>query len=202
MNWLKRHWFDILLAIVIIIGTIYGFSSGGPAVENVPDVYVIRLDGEVEYALYDFISAGIEEAERRKAEAVLIEIATFGGRVDAMTDIGEAITTAKVPVYTFVRGKALSAGAYIALSGKKIVMTPEAVMGASEPRDQSNQPVTDEKVLSAMRGLFRAAASARIRFSGVKVCMTARPGFSARPQRPTTCVISEKVSSKLRKSSL
>ena len=161
MNWLKRHWFDILLAIVIIIGTIYGFSSGGPAVENVPDVYVIRLDGEVEYALYDFISAGIEEAERRKAEAVLIEIATFGGRVDAMTDIGEAITTAKVPVYTFVRGKALSAGAYIALSGKKIVMTPEAVMGASEPRDQSNQPVTDEKVLSAMRGLFRAAASAR-----------------------------------------
>jgi membrane-bound serine protease (ClpP class) len=161
MNWLKRHWFDILLAIAIIVVTFFGFRSGGPAVENVPDVYVIRLDGDVEYALYDFISDGIKEAEQRKAEAVLIEIATFGGRVDAMTDIGEVIATSKVPVYTFVRGKALSAGAYIALSGKKIVMTPEAVMGASEPRDASNQPVTDEKVMSAMRGLFRAAANAR-----------------------------------------
>lgn len=161
MNWLKRHWFDVILIIVTILFSFYGFRHGGPAVEARPDVVVIRLDGEIESALADFIRKSIHDAERQKAKAVLVEIATFGGRIDAMTDIGEAISTAKVPVYTYVRGKALSAGAFIALSGKKLIMTSEAVMGASEPRTLDNKKVEDEKVYASVRGLFRATAEAR-----------------------------------------
>lgn len=161
MKWLKRHWLDILLFVATALFSFYGFHSGGPAVESHPDVVVIRLDGEVENALADFIQKSIREAEKGKAKAVLVEITTFGGRIDAMTDIGEAISTAGIPVHTFVRGKALSAGAYIALSGKKIIMTSEAVMGASEPRTADNRKVDDEKVYASLRGLFRAAAEAR-----------------------------------------
>lgn len=161
MTWLKKHWFDVLLVLAIAAATLYSFRSGGPVAESAPDVVILRLDGDVEYAVADFIADGIRDAERRSADAVLIEIATFGGRIDAMTDIGEAISTARIPVHTFVRGKALSAGAYIALSGKKLVMNPESVMGASEPRTADNRKVEDEKVLASMRGLFRAVAEAR-----------------------------------------
>lgn len=161
MKWFRNHWFDIVLAMAVAAVTYFGFKAGGPVSGPPADVVILRLDGEVEQALAGFIEQGIAEAEHDHARAVLIEIATFGGNVDAMSDIGDIMTTARVPVYTFVRGKALSAGAFLALSGRKVIMTPEAVMGASEPRTADNRRVTDRKTMAAMRGMFRALAEAR-----------------------------------------
>ena len=53
----------------------------------------------------DFLERGLKEAEDRKAGAVLIELNTFGGFVDAMTEIADLITGSRLPVYIYIRGE-------------------------------------------------------------------------------------------------
>jgi membrane-bound serine protease (ClpP class) len=64
-----------------------------------------------------------------------------------------------VPVYAFVNPRAYSAGAMIALSAKGIYMNPAGVIGAATPVDGSGTKAP-EKIVSAMRGEFRALAEA------------------------------------------
>lgn len=128
-------------------------------------LYVVPLKGTVSGGMADFLERGIREAEDRRAQAVLVELNTFGGLVDAMTEIADLITGSRLPVYVYIEGRAISAGAYIALSGKKIVMSPDAVMGASQPRTAEGEEVP-EKEMAAMRTMFRAAAEARAQRTG------------------------------------
>ena len=61
-----------------------------------------------------------------------------------MAEIADAMTGAKFPFMCLFR-EAISAGAYIALSGERIVMSPDAVMGASQPRTANGQPVPEKR---------------------------------------------------------
>ena len=131
-------------------------------------LYLITLKGAVSGGMADFLERGLKEAEDRKAEAVLIELNTFGGFVDAMTEIADLITGSRLPVYIYIRGRAISAGAYIALSGQKIIMAPDAVIGASQPRTVEGQEAP-EKEMAAMKKMFRAAAEARAERTGVEL---------------------------------
>ena len=65
-----------------------------------------------------------------------------------------------MPVYAFVNPRAYSAGALIALAAKRIYMRPGAVLGAATPVDGQGTKAS-EKMVSAMRGEFRALAEAR-----------------------------------------
>lgn len=128
--------------------------------ETSPPVYVIPVEGDITGGMADFLRRAVKEAEQNKAQAILVEISTFGGGLDAMKEMGEILDEVDIPIYTFVKGKAISAGAYIALAGDKIVMTPAAVMGASQPRTREGKAVA-EKELSATRKIFRAQAEHR-----------------------------------------
>src|SRR5690554_4373662 len=136
--------------------------------EDANTLYLITLKGAVSGGMADFLKRGLREAEDRRAEAVMVELNTFGGFVDAMTEIADLITGSRLPVYIYIRGRAISAGAYIALSGHKIIMAPDAVMGASQPRTLEGQEVP-EKEMAAMRKMFRAAAEARAERTGVQL---------------------------------
>lgn len=136
--------------------------------EKANTLYLITLKGAVSGGMADFLERGLKEAEDRKAGAVLIELNTFGGFVDAMTEIADLITGSRLPVYIYIRGRAISAGAYIALSGQKIIMAPDAVMGASQPRTVEGQEAP-EKEMAAMKKMFRAAAEARAERTGTKL---------------------------------
>ena len=94
------------------------------------------------------------------AKAVYLDIDTPGGRVDAAERIADAVGASPVPVYAFVNPRAYSAGALIALSAKAIYMRPGAVLGAATPVDGQGVRAS-EKMVSAMRGEFRALAEAR-----------------------------------------
>jgi membrane-bound serine protease (ClpP class) len=136
--------------------------------ETSPPVYVIPVKGDLTGGMADFVRRAVTEAKREKACAILVEISTFGGSVDAMKEIGEILAEVELPVYTFVNGKAISAGAYIALAGDKILMTPAAVMGASQPRTVQGKEVP-EKEMSAIRKIFRAQAEARAARTGLEL---------------------------------
>lgn len=124
--------------------------------------HVVRVpvSGTVEMGLAPFIERTIEEAEAAGAAAVILEIETPGGRVDAAERITSAISRAELPVYAYVNLHAYSAGAMIALATERVFMRDGGVMGAATPVDGSGTKGS-EKIVSAMRARMRALAEAR-----------------------------------------
>lgn len=125
-----------------------------------PVVYRVPVTGVVEMGLAPFISRSISEAESAGATAVVLDIDTPGGRVDAAQQISDAIADAEVPVYAYVNRRALSAGALIALATDGVYMRTGSTIGAATPITGDGQTAS-EKIVSAMRSEFRALAEAR-----------------------------------------
>ncbi|KAB2838762.1 MAG: nodulation protein NfeD, partial [Melioribacteraceae bacterium] len=120
-------------------------------------IYQGIIEGEIDLGLAPYVKRVIEEAEKNNADAVVFKINTFGGRVDAATQIKDAILNSKVLTIAFIDKRAISAGALISLSCVKIVMVPGASIGASTVVDQTGQKQS-EKYQSYMRSEMRATA--------------------------------------------
>lgn len=120
-------------------------------------VYLGKIDSEIDLGLAPYISRVISEAEKANADAVIFTINTFGGRVDAATQIKDAILNSKIKTVAFINNRAISAGALIALSCNKIIMVPGSLIGAATVVDQSGQKV-GEKYQSYMRSEMRSTA--------------------------------------------
>ncbi len=148
----------ILLMLLWLTG-IPGLLSPPVAASGTPPVYVITLDGAVEKGLFRYLNRAFQEAERDGASAIILEINTYGGLIDAAADISDLIMNSPVPVYAFVRYRAISAGAYLALSCRKLYMAPGSTIGAAEPRSLlgGDEPV-DEKTLSAWESEMKTVA--------------------------------------------
>lgn len=130
-------------------------------------VYVVPIEGIIDLGLAPFVQRVINEAEKSGAAAVVLEINTFGGRVDAAVQIRDTLLRAKVPTIALVNKRAISAGALISLAAGKIVMADGGTIGAATPVQAgapgaAAQPV-DEKTVSYMRKEFRATAESRKR---------------------------------------
>ena len=135
-------------------------SAAATAAAGQEHVVRVPVSGTVEMGLAPFIERTIEEAEADGAAAVVLEIETPGGRVDAAERITSAISRAELPVYAYVNLHAYSAGAMIALATERVFMRDGAVMGAATPVDGSGTKGS-EKIVSAMRARMRALAEAR-----------------------------------------
>ena len=123
-------------------------------------VYRIPVQGVIELGLAPYVERGLREAARQNASAVILELETPGGRVDAAQRVVRALQDSKVPTYAFVNQHAFSAGAFIALATDGIYMRPGSVMGAATPVDGSGTKAP-EKIVSAMRSEMRALAQLR-----------------------------------------
>ncbi|HSW29946.1 MAG TPA: NfeD family protein [Longimicrobiales bacterium] len=144
----------VALAATLGVVTLPGLSQGpGP-------VYLVPVTGTIELGIAPFIERSLEEAAAAGAAAVILDLDTPGGRVDAAERISDAIRDSKVPVYAFVNRRAFSAGALIALSTQQVYMRPGSVMGAVTPVDGTGTKAS-EKIVSAMRSEMRALAEAR-----------------------------------------
>jgi membrane-bound serine protease (ClpP class) len=128
-------------------------------------VYVIPIEGVIDLGLAPFLSRTISEAEKSGAAAVLLNINTFGGRVDAAVAMRDALLNAPVRTIAFVNQRAISAGALIALACETLVMTKGGTIGAATPvlSGGGETRATDEKTVSYVRKEFRATAETRNR---------------------------------------
>ena len=99
-----------------------------------------------------FCREGDAEAVEAGAALILVELNTFGGRVDAATEIRDTLIDAKVPTAAYVTERAWSAGALIALAAETIWMAPGSSIGAAQPVP------ADEKTVSALRAEFESTA--------------------------------------------
>lgn len=123
-------------------------------------VYLIPVTGVIELGLAPFIARSLREAEAAGAEAVVLELNTPGGRVDAAQNIVDAVERSTIPTYAFVNPRAFSAGAMIALAADRVYMRSGAVMGAATPVSGQGEKAP-EKIVSAMRSEMRGLAERR-----------------------------------------
>jgi membrane-bound serine protease (ClpP class) len=131
-----------------------------PAAGQDAVVYRVPVTGTIEMGIAPFIKRSIAEAQAAGARAVILDVNTLGGRVDAALEIIDAISAATVPVYAFVDPRAISAGALISIATDSVFMIADATMGASTVVDAEGTKVS-EKAQSVMRAQFRALAERR-----------------------------------------
>jgi membrane-bound serine protease (ClpP class) len=162
---MRRVVVTVLLLVGLAAGatavvTSFGRSGAQAPAATEPAVYRVPVSGIIELGLAPFVERTIREAEQAGASAIILDIETPGGRVDAAQRITTAVRNSSVPVYAFINMHAHSAGAMIALSAGEIYMRPGAVIGAATPVTGEGQ-TAPEKIVSAMRAEMRALAETR-----------------------------------------
>jgi len=100
------------------------------------EVLTIVVNDTIQPITEEYISRAIDEASRRHAPAVLIELNTPGGLVESTRKIIEKITASAVPVIIYVTptgGHAGSAGIFILEAADVAAMAPGTAAGAAHP---------------------------------------------------------------------
>ena len=133
--------------------------------KNVSNVTIIPIEGPIEQALLYVVRRGLDQAVRNNSDAIILQMNTPGGAVNAAGEIINLIGKMDIPIFTYVDNGAYSAGAFIALATPKIYMSPGSVIGAATPMMMSPMggvqdmpPDVKEKMTSAVCAMVRAAA--------------------------------------------
>ena len=154
-------WRAITACLCLLTGLAVG--SLPSAQTSRPLVYVVPIEGMIDLGLAPLLARTIREAEQAGAAAVVLDINTLGGRVDAAIVMRDALLQARVRTIAFVNPRAISAGALLALATETIVMTSGGTIGAAMPvlgGGGAPQPA-DEKSVSYLRKEFAATAERR-----------------------------------------
>lgn len=153
----------ILFVMLAIIATLS--PCRGESTNDTPLVYIIPVKDMIEPALLYVIRRGVDEATRHDADAIILDMDTTGGRVDAAVAIVGTLGRSDIPVYTFVEREAISAGAMIALSTPTIYMAPGSVIGDITPISmgltggaQELPEAVEEKMTSYVAAHVRSSA--------------------------------------------
>jgi membrane-bound serine protease (ClpP class) len=162
----QNRWAKQLFIVGIGLLAVLGINTLTFA-QKAPVVYVAPIEGIIDLGLAPFVERVLDEAIDVGAATVILEINTFGGRLDAAVLIRDALLNARVRTVAFVNKRAISAGALIALAAEKIVMADGGTIGAATPVQVGQpgspaQPV-EEKTVSFVRKEFRATAESRKR---------------------------------------
>ena len=153
--------------LLLVVFGIFAAIPSAYAEEKRPVVYVAPIEGVIDLGLAPFVQRVLDEATQAGAAAVILEVNTFGGRVDAAVLIRDALLNSKLRTVAFVNKRAISAGALISLATGQLVMAEGGTIGAATPVQMGQpgaaaQPVA-EKTVSYMRKEFRATAESRKR---------------------------------------
>jgi membrane-bound serine protease (ClpP class) len=135
----------------------------------------IPIEGTIDLGLSAFVERAL--ASHADAAVVVLDINTFGGRVDAAIKIRDALLAHKARTVAFIHPRAISAGALISLACDVIAMTSGATMGAVTPMtaDGSGQSeAVEEKMTSYMRTEMRSTAEAKGRRGDIAEAMVDR----------------------------
>lgn len=154
-----------IFLIIITLFVIFSLIALNTFANETDEVYLVSIKGTIDLGLSSYVKRALEEAVLNKAKAVILEIDTFGGRVDAATQIRDKIMSLNIPSVAYIKNRAWSAGALIALSAEFILIDKSASIGAAEPRP------ADEKNISALRAEFTSTALSRGRSEDIAAAM-------------------------------
>jgi len=109
-----------------------------------PHVDVMAFNYDVGTVSSRVLARAIDTAQHDGAQALVIEIDTPGGDLDAMKTMTQAELASKVPIIAYVSptgGRAASAGAFVALAAPLVAMAPATRIGASSPITSSGADI-------------------------------------------------------------
>ena len=122
---------------VAAIGTWLAIASvAGGQDGTAPIVYRMPTTGVVDNVMAAYIEESIKKADENGAAAVVIELNTPGGSLDATQKIVSALLESPVPAIVWVSpagGRAASAGTFITLAANLAYMAPGTNIGAASP---------------------------------------------------------------------
>jgi membrane-bound serine protease (ClpP class) len=166
---LKQYFTRVFVAfsIIFLVHNASSILSGADTNQDRPLVYLLDVDGSINPALADYILKGIEEAEQKKAAAVVIRMDTPGGVVTTTKTIIKGIINSKVPVAVYVApsgSSATSAGALITLCADVAAMAPGTNIGAAHPVGGGGEEIggtMSEKVINDLTAYIRGIVTER-----------------------------------------
>jgi len=140
-----RLGFFVCLALGVALGAA---RAAGPG-----EVVVVPIHGTIDQGMAHLVQTAVAQADTSGAKAIILDVNTPGGLVDAATQIRDSLFAARVPVIAYVSERAWSAGALVTLAASRIAMAPGASIGAAEPIP------TTIKTVSALRAEFESTAA-------------------------------------------
>ena len=162
-------------ALEILAATGAGAQDASPsaspaAAPNPPNgskVVVLTADGIVDNVLAGYLAEGVARAGRDGASAVVIELNTPGGSLDATQRIVSTLLEAPLPTIVWVTpsgARAASAGTFITLAGHVALMASGTNIGAASPVSGAGEDIEGtlgQKVLNDAIANIRSIAEAR-----------------------------------------
>ncbi len=127
------------------------------------------VEGAISPATAEYITGLIRIGEERGVEAVVLELNTPGGLLEATRSIVQAFLQAKVPVIVYVApsgARAGSAGVFITLAAHIAAMAPGTNIGAAHPvglGGEASDSVMAEKITNDAAAFARSIAQQRKR---------------------------------------
>ena len=100
------------------------------------EIVLIEINGSINPATLDYISAGLKEAKANSAEALFILLDTPGGLLSSTKEIVKLLLNSPIPVVVYVSpsgASATSAGVFITLAANIAAMAPGTSIGAAHP---------------------------------------------------------------------
>ena len=162
-----------MIVILIVSLMMSVLTSGHSVLANAQPVIVIHIKGEIDGGQAALVKRAMTDAESKQASAVMIEMDTFGGLVDSAVQIRDMISQSPIETICYIKNRAWSAGALIAIAHQRIVMAPGGSIGAAEPIPST------EKNIAALKAEFSATANQRGRNVKVAEAMVDKTlGFS------------------------
>jgi membrane-bound serine protease (ClpP class) len=155
------------LAVLCVVAGSFGLVAPGETRGAAGEVHVHSFDGIINPISARYIVRGIRDAEEIGAEAVLLELNTPGGLLDATEDITSAMLDARVPVIVYVTppgARAASAGTFITMAGHIAAMAPSTRIGAATPVSGDGGDIPDdlrEKIINDTVSYARIIADER-----------------------------------------
>ncbi len=135
-----------------------------------PQVYVLEVKGTIDMGLAYFFERQIPILNEAGGDAIILDIDTFGGRVDAASMMKNALLNSKIKTYAFINTKAISAGSLISLACDTIIMRSGATLGATTVVDAQSQKAS-EKAQSYMREEMASTAESKGRNPDIAMAM-------------------------------
>jgi membrane-bound serine protease (ClpP class) len=154
------------LALILGLLGFIGPQTALPAAEAPKRVFIIPIREDIEPPLVYLVRRGVKEAMASKADLLVLDMNTDGGRLDVTEEIVGILGNFKGQTLTYVNKRAFSAGSFISVATQKIYMSPTAVIGAAAPvmlapgggiQDIPSGDV-HAKTLSAVKALVRSTA--------------------------------------------
>ena len=125
-----------------------------------PTVFVLDIRAEIDPRMTRYVDLALAQAQREKADYVVVDMDTYGGTVNDGDAIRMKMLAFPKPVYVFINRNAASAGALIAIACDSIYMTAGADIGAATVVNGGTGEAAPDKYQSYMRSMMRSTAEA------------------------------------------